>query len=165
MGSVAFGGEFELMHTTFATDKFEAETPNCQNLQIPVSVQILSTLLFGSFAIVSVIIALNMFWPAGIALAIVLGWRGGFAPQQIRTASPQGIAEKLRPLSAEAAQRSSSNASFDTYRSDVMHRLEEEQINFDRFLGRLRDAKDKSEFDRFMDDRADNARPVNRKDD
>jgi len=154
-----------MMHTTFTTDEFDPDMTRSTDPAIPVSVQILSTLLFGGFAIVSVIIALNMFWPAGIALAIVLGWRGGFAPQIARPASPQQIAEKLRPLSPEAEHRSSSNTSFNSYRNDVMRRLEEEQMNFDSFLGRLREAKDKSEFDRFMDDRAEKARPVNQMDD
>ena len=36
----------------------------------------------------------------------------------------------------------------------MMNRLEQEQTEFDGFLTRLRDAKDKSEFDRFLEDRA-----------
>jgi hypothetical protein len=34
--------------------------------------------------------------------------------------------------------------------------LEDEQTAFESFLQRLRDAKDKAEFDQFMDDRAQN---------
>ena len=34
-----------------------------------------------------------------------------------------------------------------------MRRLEAEQEAFEQFLERLREAKDKSEFDQFMDDR------------
>ena len=36
----------------------------------------------------------------------------------------------------------------------TLRRLEEEQDNFHDFLKRLRDAKDKAEFDQFMEDRA-----------
>jgi hypothetical protein len=35
-----------------------------------------------------------------------------------------------------------------------LRRLEDEQHNFEAFLERLRAAKDKSEFDQFMDDQA-----------
>ena len=35
-----------------------------------------------------------------------------------------------------------------------MKRLEDEQIEFESFLERLRHAKDKAEFDQFMDDRS-----------
>lgn len=50
--------------------------------------------------------------------------------------------------------KSSGNSAFDAYKSDTLRRLEEEQTSFEAFLQRLRQAKDKSEFDQFMDDRA-----------
>ena len=129
---------------------------------IPTVVQILSTLLFGGFSIVAVIFAFNAFWPAGFVLAAILAWRGGFAP--ITTATPSfdidEIVDRLRAVSPEAARRSSGNASFDAYRGDVLKRLEEEQDSFESFLTRLRAAKDQSEFDRFMEDRARAARPI-----
>lgn len=50
--------------------------------------------------------------------------------------------------------RSSGNTAFDAYKADTLRRLEEEQEAFEAFLQRLRDAKDKAEFDQFMDDRA-----------
>lgn len=49
---------------------------------------------------------------------------------------------------------SSGNSAFDAYRDETIQRLEEEQANFEAFLERLREAKDKSEFDQFMDERA-----------
>src|ERR1700749_1451618 len=45
---------------------------------------------------------------------------------------------------------SSGNRTFDEYRSETLRRLEEEQQEFKDFLGRLRHAKDKEEFDAFM---------------
>ena len=45
------------------------------------------------------------------------------------------------------------NSAFDADKADTLRRLEEEQNNFESFLERLRDAKDKAEFDQFMDDR------------
>ena len=50
--------------------------------------------------------------------------------------------------------RNTGNAAFDSYKADTLRRLEEEQTNFEAFLARLREAKDKAEFDQFMDDRA-----------
>jgi hypothetical protein len=48
---------------------------------------------------------------------------------------------------------SSGNRAFDEYRAETMRRLEEEQREFKDFLERLRQAKDKAEFDQFMADR------------
>lgn len=52
------------------------------------------------------------------------------------------------------AMRSTGNTAFDSYKADTLARLEQEQVDFEAFLERLREAKDKSEFDQFMDDRA-----------
>ena len=56
--------------------------------------------------------------------------------------------------SARSAMRPSGNAAFDSYKTETLRRLEEEQRAFEEFLGRLREAKDKAEFDQFMEDRA-----------
>ncbi len=124
----------------------------------PVAVQIISTLLYGAFAITSVAIAFNYFWPGGLALAIVLGWRGGFVSREAPQMDAEELMERLRGLSPEATQRSSGNASFDAYRSDTLKRLEEEQESFETFLERLRTARDKQEFDSFLDERIQTAR-------
>ncbi len=126
--------------------------------QMPVSVQVLSTVLFAAFAIPVTIVALNIFWPAGVAIAIILAWRGGFAPTGTPSAPPRTVEEAVQSLMPTAAQKSSGNASFDAYRTDMIDRLEQEQQNFGTFLTRLRDAKDKSEFDDFMDERAERVR-------
>ena len=49
--------------------------------------------------------------------------------------------------------RSSGNAAFDEYKEETLKRLEDEQNEFHSFLDRLRQAKDKAEFDQFMADR------------
>ena len=51
------------------------------------------------------------------------------------------------------AEASSGNHAFDEYREETLRRLEEEQEAFKAFLERLRQAKDKAEFDRFMSER------------
>jgi hypothetical protein len=50
-------------------------------------------------------------------------------------------------------QRSSGNRAFDEYRTETLRRLEDEQREFRDFLERLRQAKDKAEFDQFMAER------------
>lgn len=55
--------------------------------------------------------------------------------------------------SGMAAMRPTGNAAFDAYKSDTLRRLEEEQTQFEAFLERLREAKDKAEFDQFMKER------------
>jgi hypothetical protein len=47
----------------------------------------------------------------------------------------------------------SGNQAFDDYRAQTLRRLEEEQREFVSYLERLRQAKDKAEFDQFMADR------------
>ncbi len=47
----------------------------------------------------------------------------------------------------------SGNAAFDAYRTDTLRRLEEEQREFVEYLDRLRQARDKAEFDSFMAER------------
>ena len=47
----------------------------------------------------------------------------------------------------------SGNQAFDDYRADTLRRLEEEEREFRDYLERLRQAKDKAEFDQFMNDR------------
>ena len=51
-----------------------------------------------------------------------------------------------------AAGPSSGNRAFDEYRTETLRRLEEEERQFKEFLERLRQAKDKAEFDQFMAD-------------
>lgn len=143
--------------TLYMTEDFETHSQSTH--QMPVAVQVLSTILFAAFAIPVTIVALNIFWPAGVALAIILAWRGGFAPTGTPSAPPRNMEEAVKslvPTSAQksAAKGSSGNASFDAYRSDMIERLEVEQTNFEGFLSRLRDAKDQTEFDDFMDERA-----------
>jgi Protein of unknown function (DUF2852) len=50
-------------------------------------------------------------------------------------------------------QSASGNRAFDEYRTESLKRLEDEQREFRDFLERLRQAKDKTEFDQFMAER------------
>jgi hypothetical protein len=55
---------------------------------------------------------------------------------------------------AYRAGMTTGNAAFDSYKAEALRRLEDEQQAFEAFLQRLRNSKDKSEFDAFMDERA-----------
>jgi hypothetical protein len=54
------------------------------------------------------------------------------------------------PLGWERQPPPSDNRAFDEYRADALQRLEDEQREFQEFLGRLRMARDKAEFDQFI---------------
>ena len=48
---------------------------------------------------------------------------------------------------------SSGNAAFDEYREETLRKLDEEQRAFHDYLDKLRSAKDRAEFDQFMNER------------
>ena len=54
---------------------------------------------------------------------------------------------------ARGSRCTSGNHAFDAYRSETIQRLEDEQREFSEYLERLRQARDKAEFDQFMADR------------
>ncbi len=57
----------------------------------------------------------------------------------------------------------SGNRAFDEYRNETLKRLEDEQREFREFLERLRFAKDKTEFDAFMNERRNRPEPHRRR--
>ena len=96
--------------------------------------------------IAAMILGFVFFWPVGLALLFYMIWSKNMFKSGCRTHSRRH------------AFRSSGNSAFDAYKADTLRRLEEEQEAFQGFLNRLRDAKDKAEFDQFMADRARRAR-------
>jgi hypothetical protein len=136
-----------------------------------------------------VVVGFVVFWPLGVlALGYTIGsgrmgcWRGhaGYGPQrwqdhmdrfQQRMQDKMERAQDRMQRAQERMQRHaarwagagsgrpSGNRAFDEYRTETLNRLEEEQREFMEFLERLRQAKDKAEFDQFMADRR--ARPEN----
>jgi hypothetical protein len=95
--------------------------------------------------IAAMVLGFVFFWPVGLALLAYMIWSK-------RMFSGKSCATRSRSFSTPT--RSTGNAAFDAYKSDTLRRLEEEQTNFEAFLTRLRDAKDKAEFDQFMNERA-----------
>ena len=82
-----------------------------------------------------------IFWPIGLAILGYAIWSG-------RMGCWKHIRKGRRPSSA-----STGNSAFDEYREETLRRLQEEQSEFEGFMERLRKAKDKAEFDQFMNER------------
>ena len=99
--------------------------------------------------IAAMVLGFIFFWPVGLALLAYMIWSK-------RMFSRHSCAQNraARHWSHSNTGKPSGNTAFDTYKSDMLRRLEDEQTAFEDFLQRLRDAKDKSEFDSFMEDRA-----------
>ena len=101
--------------------------------------------------IAATVVSFIVFWPVGLAFLGYMIWskrmfnRSNCGPRSER---------RSRHMAFARAYSSSGNSAFDSYKADMLRRLETEQTAFETFLQRLRDAKDKSEFDAFMDDRA-----------
>ncbi|WOI55186.1 DUF2852 domain-containing protein [Palleronia sp. LCG004] len=102
--------------------------------------------------IAAMVVGFIAFWPIGLALLAFMLFRGKFGETRTSSRAPRFM-----------TRGSSGNAAFDAYRNETLRRLEDEQKAFESFLERLREAKDKAEFDEFMKDRAarhDEERPV-----
>ena len=95
--------------------------------------------------IAAMVLGFVFFWPIGLALLMYMIWSK-------RMFSGTSCAKRGRRRMMTT--RSTGNTAFDSYRADTLRRLEEEQASFEAFLERLREAKDKAEFDQFMDERA-----------
>ena len=91
------------------------------------------------------------FWPAGLALLAYMIWSKRMFSGSCASRKSHAYAART---SWKAAMKSSGNAAFDSYKTETLRRLEEEQDQFEAFLQRLREAKDKAEFDQFMEERA-----------
>ncbi len=95
-------------------------------------------------------------WPVGLALLAYMIWsKRMFACKHRPHHGPRGRhMHRARAYTAHAAARPSGNSAFDAYKEETLRRLQDEQEQFETFLERLRAAKDKAEFDQFMEDRA-----------
>lgn len=118
-----------------------------------------------AFAVLGFIV----FWPLGLATLAFLFWSGrmgcGFGGADRYEHRMNRLQGKMERLKERMSGReggfgggwnrgpSSGNRAFDEYRQETLRRLEDEQKEFQDFLGRLRMARDKAEFDQFMADR------------
>ena len=101
--------------------------------------------------IAATILGFIFFWPAGLALLGYLIWSKRMFNRS--SSCSRSRMDRMNHMH-RGAWMSSGNSAFDAYKSETLRRLEDEQHAFEAFLQRLRDAKDKQEFDAFMQDRA-----------
>ena len=92
--------------------------------------------------IAAMVIGFILFWPVGLFILFYMLWSKRMQNFGCRT--------RARHAHHRHAFRSSGNTAFDAYKQETLRRLEDEQNAFEGFLGRLRAAKDKAEFDQFM---------------
>ena len=93
----------------------------------------------------AMILGMIFFWPMGLALLFYMIYsKRMFSKSQSCSYSK----------SFYRRDTSSGNTAFDAYKADTLRRLEDEQLQFEAFMNRLRAAKDQSEFDEFMKDRS-----------
>lgn len=118
------------------------------------AVLIVTMILYAGFAIPVSIIAMDHSLVLGMGFAGFLAWQWGRLPAYLSGAQSTPVVQSVTPHVPGAPVPNSGNTSFDAYRAELLERLEKERVNFDGFLDRLRDAKDKSEFDQFMEERA-----------
>src|ERR1700737_1170478 len=93
-------------------------------------------------------------WPLGLAvLAFLIGSGRMNALKGGCVSRGHGGFVEMRRAGTWWRPSRSGNQAFDDYRTETLRRLEEEQREFQDFLRRLRMAKDKQEFDQFMEER------------
>lgn len=118
---------------------------------------------------IAMVLGFIFFWPVGLALLFYMIWSKRMFNGNCGRGTNRGMNGKMgrkmgRGNHGRDAMHPSGNSAFDAYKADTLRRLEDEQQNFESFLGRLRDAKDKAEFDDFMRERADAANDAGRED-
>tara|TARA_R110002124_G_scaffold52394_4_gene150869 strand:+ start:4761 stop:5150 length:390 start_codon:yes stop_codon:yes gene_type:complete len=93
-------------------------------------------------------------WIAAMVLGFIFLWPVGLAILFYMLGTNRMSRSFFGCPKSRRTRGATGNAAFDTYKEDTISRLNEEQDAFNGFLQRLRHAKDKTEFDQFMDDRA-----------
>lgn len=96
--------------------------------------------------IAAMVLGFVFFWPVGLAILFYMLWSRRMSGSVCRGhRSGRHLSDVMAPTG---------NSAFDAYRADTLRRLEQEQQDFEAFLDRLRAARDKAEFDQFMEERA-----------
>ncbi len=109
--------------------------------------------------IFAILLGFYFWWPFGLA---ILGYRlytRRFAGRIARGEwqFPDMMGRTARGFSFAPP---SGNRAFDEYRSETLRRLEDEQKEFVEYLDRLRQARDRQEFEQFMTDRRQRPAPT-----
>jgi hypothetical protein len=100
-----------------------------------------------------IVLGFALFWPIGLAALFFVMFSGRARIWRMERRGRWHNARGRGFYWGGCGMHTSGNAAFDEYRAQTIRRLEEEQKEFFEYLERLRQAKDKEEFDRFMADR------------
>ncbi|SME88152.1 Protein of unknown function [Tistlia consotensis] len=101
------------------------------------------------------VVGFILFWPIGLAILAFLIWSGRMGCWKRGHMSEFRKARGRWYGPCGGGRYSSGNSAFDEYRAETLRRLEDEQKEFMDFLDRLRQAKDRAEFEQFMAERRD----------
>jgi Protein of unknown function (DUF2852) len=106
--------------------------------------------------IATMVLGFIIFWPVGLALLAYMIWGKQMFSRSCGARRHEHSHDRAQTWGRHAyrAGQTTGNAAFDSYKAEALRRLEDEQEAFEAFLQRLRNSKDKSEFDAFMEDRA-----------
>lgn len=116
----------------------------------------------------AMILGFVVFWPIGLCILFYLLGSGRMGNWKYETAScwntnGEGRSRSRNRHRSRHQRRhkssSSGNTAFDAYREETLKRLEDEQAEFNDYLDHLRQAKDKTEFDAFMEARKNKPAP------
>lgn len=121
---------------------------------------------FGTAAWIGLaVLGFLLWWPLGlVVLGFLIGsgrimcwsegtgtrWQRRLERMQRHVERMQRAAERWGGDSRPGYRGATGNRAFDEYRAETMRRLEQEQREFMAFLDRLRQARDRAEFDQFM---------------
>jgi len=98
--------------------------------------------------VAALVLGFMVWWPLGMAVLAYILWGGSIDELAARTA--ERVRDVVRP---GGGLRPTGNAAFDAYREETLRRLEREQREFEEFVTKLRQARDREEFERFMAER------------
>ncbi|HHN68116.1 MAG TPA: DUF2852 domain-containing protein [Thermopetrobacter sp.] len=105
--------------------------------------------------VIAMIFGFMIKWWLGLLVIAYIIW-GGPVDDLV-----DDLASKIKGLMKPAAMTGSTgNAAFDDYRAETLRRLEEERREFEEYLSRLRQARDREEFEKFMAERHKKKRPA-----
>ncbi|GAB4389132.1 DUF2852 domain-containing protein [Albidovulum sp.] len=104
--------------------------------------------------IAAMVLGFILFWPLGLALLAYMIWSKRMFFNGCSGRRAQAHSDLARCHARRGRFRSSGNSAFDAYKADTLDRLAREQEEFEAFLQRLRQSKDKAEFDQYMAERA-----------
>lgn len=99
-------------------------------------------------SILAVVAGFIVWWPLGLAALAYILWAG-----PVDTLLDDGARQLRGAFGTRNAPKGSGNAAFDAYKAETLRRLEAEQADFANYVNRLREARGREEFERFMAER------------